>query len=113
MFIDFSATNKIDNLTCVIIHDNLTCVDYPETHYSILLYFCGAIGLLFYIINRTIHGVFGNMKLLLVLNRISHSFALLTLEIPWSTLEINFIFPDIHALFFEQIKKNSKILSNN
>ena len=31
-FIDFSATNKIDNLTCVIIHDNLTCVDYHETH---------------------------------------------------------------------------------
>ena len=31
-FIDFSATNKIDNLTCVIIHDNLTCVDDHETH---------------------------------------------------------------------------------
>ena len=31
-FIGFSATNKIDNLTCVIIHDNLTCVDYYETH---------------------------------------------------------------------------------
>ena len=31
-FIDFSATNKIDNLTCVIIYDNLTCVDYHETH---------------------------------------------------------------------------------
>ena len=29
--IDVSATNKID-LTCVIIHDNLTCVDYYETH---------------------------------------------------------------------------------
>ena len=26
-FIDFSATNKIDNRTCVIIYDNLTCVD--------------------------------------------------------------------------------------
>ena len=31
-FIDFSATNKINNLTCVIIHDNLTCVNYHETH---------------------------------------------------------------------------------
>ena len=40
-FIDFFATNKIYNLTCVIIHDNLTrviihdnltCVDYHETH---------------------------------------------------------------------------------
>ena len=27
---DFSATNKIDNLTCVIFHDNLMCVDYHE-----------------------------------------------------------------------------------
>ena len=41
----------------------------------------------------------GNMKLFLVLNRISHSFALLTREISWSTLEINFIFPHIHVLF--------------
>ena len=24
-FIDFSAINTIDNLACVIIHDNLTC----------------------------------------------------------------------------------------
>ena len=31
-FIDFSATNKIDNLAYVIIHDNVTCVDYNETH---------------------------------------------------------------------------------
>ena len=37
-FIDFSATNKIANLTCV---------DYHETHESLLLYFCGAIGLVF------------------------------------------------------------------
>ena len=43
--------------------------------------------------------LFGNMKLFLVLNRISHSFALLTREISWSTLEINFIFPHIHVLF--------------
>ena len=33
----------------------------------------------------------------LVLNRISHSFALLTREISWSALETNFIFPYIHA----------------
>ena len=46
-FIDFSAINKIDNLTSVIIYEYLTCVDYRETHYSLLLYFCGAIGLFF------------------------------------------------------------------
>ena len=39
------------------------------------------------------------MKLFLVLNRISHSFVLLTHEISWSTLEINVIFPHIHVLF--------------
>ena len=48
--------------------------------------------------------MFGNyldylFGLFLVLNRISHSFALLTREISWSTLEINFIFPHIHVLF--------------
>ena len=32
------------------------------------------------------------MKLFLVLNRLSHSFALLTPEISWSTLEIKFIY---------------------
>ena len=31
-FIDFVTINKIDNLTCVIIHDNYICVDYHETH---------------------------------------------------------------------------------
>ena len=36
-------------------------------------------------------------KLFLVLNRISHLFALLTREI-WSTLKINFIFLHIHVL---------------
>ena len=39
------------------------------------------------------------MRLFLVLNRISHLLALLTREISWSTLEINFIFPNIHVLF--------------
>ena len=53
-FIEFSATSKIDNLTWDFMgfHGNLTCVDYHET---LLLYFCGIIGLLFYIINRTMH----------------------------------------------------------
>ena len=37
----------------------------------------------------------GNTKFFLVLNRISHSFALLTREISWSTLEINFAHPRI------------------
>ena len=41
--------------------------------------------------------MFGNMKLFLVLNRISHSFTLFTREISWSTLEVNFIFPHIHV----------------
>ena len=40
----------------------------------------------------------GSMKLFLVLNRISHSFALFTREIFWSTLEINFIFP--HTMYY-------------
>ena len=43
--------------------------------------------------------ILGNMKLFLVLNKISHSFALLTREISLSKLEINFIFPTIHVLF--------------
>ena len=45
-FTDFPATSKIDYLTYVIIYD-LTCVDYHETHWCLLLYFCGAIGLFF------------------------------------------------------------------
>ena len=34
-----------------------------------------------------------------MLDTVSHSFALLTREISWSTLEINNIFPHIHVLF--------------
>ena len=30
--LEIYPTNKIDNLTRVIIHDNLTCVDYHETN---------------------------------------------------------------------------------
>ena len=70
-----------------------------SVHYSLLLYFYGAIGLFFYIINRTIHGYLQIWNLFRVLNRISHSFALITREISWSTLEINFTFPGIHVLF--------------
>ena len=40
--------------------------------------------------------MFGNMKSFLVLNRTSHSFALLTREISWSTLEI---WTSLHVLF--------------
>ena len=40
--------------------------------------------------------MFGNMKLFLVLNRISHLFALLTREISWSTLEIISYFAYFH-----------------
>ena len=47
-FIDVSATNKIDNLTCVIYHLSL-------------LYFCGAMGLFLYNkYNNT--SMLGNMK---------------------------------------------------
>ena len=66
-------------------------------------YICHVIGLFFYIINRAIYAMFGNMKLFLVLTRISHSFTLLTREISWSTLEIYFIFPHIHVLFSTSI----------
>ena len=45
------------------------------------------------------------MKLFLVLTRISHSFALLTREISWSTIEIYFIFPHNHVLFSIKIAK--------
>ena len=65
-----SATNKIDNLICVIIHDNLicviihdnlTCVDYHEAHWRLLLYFCGAIGL--FLCNKQNNTwMLGNMK---------------------------------------------------
>ena len=44
----------------------------------------------------------GNMKLFLVLNRMSHSFALPTREISWSTLEINFIFPHMYYSLYNK-----------
>ena len=53
---------------------------------------------IFYITNRTIYECLEIWNLFLVLNRISHSFALLTLEISWSTFEINFTIPHIHVL---------------
>ena len=31
-FIDISTTNKIDKITCVIMHDNPTGIDHYETH---------------------------------------------------------------------------------
>ena len=61
-FIDVSATNKIDNLTCVIIHDNLRCVDYHETHWSLLLYFCGMMWLVFLYNKQNNAWMLGNMK---------------------------------------------------
>ena len=42
--------------------------------------------------------MFRTMKLFLVFNRMSRSFALLTREISWSTLKINLIFPHNHVL---------------
>ena len=67
-FVDFSATNNIDNLTttCVIIHDNLTCVDYHETIRVYCSYICGARGLFslfFYNYNKQNNTwMFGNAK---------------------------------------------------
>ena len=52
-----------------------------------------------YIINRKIHGCLEIRNLFLVLKMISHSFAALTREISYSTLEINFVFPRTHVLF--------------
>ena len=52
-----------------------------------------------YIINRKIHGCLEIPDLFLVLNMISHSFAVLTREISCSTLEINLVFPRTHVLF--------------
>ena len=59
----------------------------------------------FYIINRTIHGILEIWNLILVLNRISHSFALLTCEISLSKLKINFMFPHIHVLFIKNVDR--------
>ena len=64
-FIDVSATNKIDNLTCVIYHCSIFVGQWDY----------------FYIINTTIHQWLEIWNLFLVLNRISYSFALLTCEI--------------------------------
>ena len=50
---------------------------------------------IFYIINRTIHAECLDVEH----DTGSDLFALLTREISWSTLKINFIFPHIHVLF--------------
>ena len=42
-----------------------THYSYHETHYSLLLYVCGTLGLFFYIIKRTVHAyILGNIKLI-------------------------------------------------
>ena len=98
-FVDVSAINKIDNLTCMIIHDNLTCtIIMKRIRVLILLWFLWDNRAIFLYNKQNNTWMFGNMKLFLVLNRISHSFALFTREISWSTLEINFIFPHIRVL---------------
>ena len=59
----------------------ITCVDYRETHYSLPLYFLvWGNRTIFYVIDITIHGCLEIGNLFLVLNRISHSFTLLTHE---------------------------------
>ena len=87
-------------LKCSVLLILTPLIKFNSVHYILLLYFYGAIGLFFYIINRTIHGYLQIWNLFRVLNRISHSFALITREISWSTLEINFTFPGIHVLFY-------------
>ena len=72
-------TNKIHNLTCVIIYDNLT---QNALEFTALFLWANRTILLYNKQNNT--WMFGNMKLFLVLNRISHSFTLLTRY--WSTL---------------------------
>ena len=56
--------------------------------------------LIFYVINRTIHECLEIWNLFLMLNRISHSFALLSRAISWSTLEINLLFSHVHVLYY-------------
>ena len=53
-----------------------------------------------------------NMKLFLVLNRVPDSLVLLTREISWSTLEINFIFPHTHVLFSIHHSQMYKAIDN-
>ena len=74
--------------------ENIICCEthYPQTFYCFSLNFVN-------IINRKIHGCLGIPDLFLVLNMISHSFAVLTREISCSTLEINRVFPHSHVLF--------------
>ena len=61
-----------------------------------------------YIINRKIHGCLEIRNLFLVLKMISHSFAALTREISYSTLEINFVFPRTHVLFSIYLANKNK-----
>ena len=54
VLISFPPLTRIHNLTSVIVHDKLTCVDYHETHYRVYCSILGAIGLLFlYLVNET------------------------------------------------------------
>ena len=67
-FIDFSTSNRIDNLTCVIIHDKLTCnltcvctiiMKRIRVYCSV---FVGQQDYIFYIINRTIFCIYYTNK---------------------------------------------------
>ena len=88
----------VNNLTCEIIHDNLTCENYRFSNIA-FLYKLSLFKDCLYIINRIIHGCLEIPDLFLMLNMISHSFAALTREISCSTLEINLVFPRTHVLF--------------
>ena len=55
-----------------------------------------------YTLKGKLHGGLSIWILFLVLDTVSHSFAMLTREISWSTLEINNIFPRIYLLFSMQ-----------
>ena len=79
----------------MIIYDNLMCrLSWNALEFT-AIFLWGNRTIPFYSKQNT--RMLGNMKLFLMLNRISHSFALLTRKISWSTLEINFIFVHIHV----------------
>ena len=81
-FINVSAINKIDNLTCVI-PDNLTCVDYHETRIRVYCSIFGGGGAIRLIFIRKTEQHMDPWKYEIYFvcwTACSHSFALLTCE---------------------------------
>ena len=90
-FLDVSAINKIDNshvwLFMIVSH---VFIFMKRITIYCSIYFGNSTICLYNKQNNT--RMYAKMKLFLGLNRISHSFALLTREIYWWTLELNFLF---------------------